>query len=374
MAETITPVVYGGRTRWALALGLHTVGATITAALFGALLGGVGELLAAPWGRAGLLGVAVVALVYAAGELPAASVPVPQLRRQVPDWWRTYFDPLTAALLYGAGLGVGFFTYVAHGTLVAIAFAAVASGRPLIGGLVFAPFGLVRGLSAVVGSEVRTEEDGRWLVDRLGGSSERARAAANGLVLVGLGGIAVIVSTDRVGGWGALASAFVASTFAWAAVSKVVTWRRWRRTLAAHQLPGWLDRLAALGVPAAESAVAVLAVLGLRPASAAVALALLAIVSGEVIRVRSVAGGRVPCGCFGGRKELDPSVVLGRNAALAAVAAVALIGAPDGAVVSWPGLPGSADLVPAGLAAAAILVALFTVWRTAAWIGRGHRG
>lgn len=374
MAETITPVVYGGRTRWALALALHSAGATITAALFGAVLGGAGRLFGAPWGRAGLVAVAAVALLYAIGELPAGSVPVPQLRRQVPDWWRTYFDPWTTALLYGGGLGVGFFTYVAHGTLVAVAFAAVATGRPLIGGLVVAPFGLVRGLSAVVGSGVRTEEDGRWLVDRLAGSSGRARAAANGLVLVGLGVIAAAASAQRSGGWGTLASAVVGGTFAWAAVSKLLTWRRWRRTLAAHRLPGRLDALAAIGVPAAESAVAILAVLGLRSESAALALALLAIVSVEVMRVRSVTGGRVPCGCFGGRKELDPSVVLGRNAALAGVAVFALIGASDDAAISWPGPPGAADLVPAVLASGAILVALLTAWRTAAWIGRGRRG
>jgi hypothetical protein len=374
MAETITPVVYGGRTRWALALALHTAGATITAALFGAFLGGTGRLLGAPWGRAGLLAVAAVALLYAVGELPTGSVPVPQLRRQVPDWWRTYFDPWTTALLYGAGLGVGFFTYVAHGTLVAVSFAAAASGRPLIGALVVAPFGLVRGLSAVVGSGVRTEEDGRWLVDRLDGSSGRVRAAANGLVLAGLAAVAIVASVERSGGWGALASAAVAVTFGWAASSKILTWRRWRRTLSAHRLSGWLDRPASFGVPAAESAVAVLALLGLPAASAALALALLAIVSVEVIRVRSVAGGRVPCGCFGGRKELDPSVVLGRNAALAAAALVALVGASDRVVISWPGPPGGADLVPAVLAAGAILVALLTVWRTGAWIGRGRRG
>jgi hypothetical protein len=374
MAETITPVVYGGRARWALALALHAVGATITAALFGAVLGGVGALLGASWGRAGLLAVGAVALLYAIGELPGASVLVPQLRRQVPDWWRTYFGLWTTAFLYGAGLGVGFFTYVAHGTLVAVSFAAVATGRPLIGALALAPFGLVRGLSAVVSADIRTEVDGRWLVDRLAGSSQRALAGANGIALVGLGVIAVIASAERTGGWGALASAVVAATFAWAAASKAFTWRRWRRTLAAHRLPAWLDQLAAPGVPIAESAIAALALLGLRTASAALALALLGVVSAEVIRVRSVAGGRVPCGCFGGRKELDPTVALGRNAVLAAAAVVTLVGVSDGAVVSWPGAPGRADLVPAGLAAGAILVALLTVWRTAAWIGKGRRG
>jgi methylamine utilization protein MauE len=313
-------------------------------------------------------------LIYAVGELPAGSVPVPQLRRQVPDWWRTYFDPWTTSVLYGAGLGVGFFTYVAHGTLVAVAFAAVATGRPLIGALVVAPFGLVRGLSAVVGSGVRTEEDGRWLVDRLAGSSGRARAASNGIVLVGLGAIAVVASAERTGGWGGLASAVIAGTFAWAAVSKILTWRRWRQTLAAHRLSGWLDGPAAIAVPAAEAAVVGLAVVGLRPESAVLALALLAILSVEVIRVQSLAGGRVPCGCFGGRKEIDPSVVLGRNAALASVAVLALVDASDEALISWPGAPSQAELIPAGLAAGAILVTLLTVWRTAAWIGRGRRG
>ena len=32
MAETITPVVHGGRARWGVALVLHAVGATVTAA------------------------------------------------------------------------------------------------------------------------------------------------------------------------------------------------------------------------------------------------------------------------------------------------------------------------------------------------------
>ena len=80
MVETITPVVYGGRTRWAAALVLHVAGATATAALFGAVLGVVGALLEAPWGRAGLLAVAVTATVYALGELPRVTATVPQLR------------------------------------------------------------------------------------------------------------------------------------------------------------------------------------------------------------------------------------------------------------------------------------------------------
>ena len=55
--------------------------------------------------------VAAVAVLYLVRELTGIRVPVPQLRRQVPDWWRTYFGRPLAAFLYGAGLGVGFFTF-----------------------------------------------------------------------------------------------------------------------------------------------------------------------------------------------------------------------------------------------------------------------
>ena len=55
MVETITPVVYGGRGRWVGALAVHVLGATLTAALFGAALGATGAALGAPYGRAGLL-------------------------------------------------------------------------------------------------------------------------------------------------------------------------------------------------------------------------------------------------------------------------------------------------------------------------------
>jgi len=61
MVETITPVVHGGRARWMGALLLHALGATAAAAVFGAALGGIGRMLGAPWGRAGLLAAAVAA-------------------------------------------------------------------------------------------------------------------------------------------------------------------------------------------------------------------------------------------------------------------------------------------------------------------------
>ncbi|MGH2636940.1 MAG: hypothetical protein ACRDHU_12455, partial [Actinomycetota bacterium] len=158
--ETITPVVHGGRrSRWAVLLAAHVTGATIAAATFGAILGLVGGLLAAPWGAAGFAIVAGCAGLFLASEAFGLRVPVPQLRRQVPDWWRTYFPFGPASFLYGLGLGVGFLTYLSHGTLAVVAAAAVASGRPLVGAAVLAPFGLARGLTAVVAIRATTPEE-----------------------------------------------------------------------------------------------------------------------------------------------------------------------------------------------------------------------
>src|SRR5262245_15390679 len=119
MVETITPVGYGGRTgRWLAAVGLHALGATATAAAFGAALGAAGAVLDAPWGLGGLVGLALLALAYAAREAVGLPLPVPAAHRQVPDWWRSFFSWPVAAALYGAGLGVGFLTYLSNGGLV----------------------------------------------------------------------------------------------------------------------------------------------------------------------------------------------------------------------------------------------------------------
>src|SRR5918992_2958094 len=160
MVETITPVVHGGRARWIRAVALHVLGAASTAALFGAALGAVGSLLGAPWGRAGAIALALVALVYAVDEVPGVWVPVPQLRRQVPDWWRTFFGPSIASFLYGAGLGIGFLTFLAHGTLVVVAAAVIAIGDPLAGLLILGSFGLARGLAIVVAGAITGAGEG----------------------------------------------------------------------------------------------------------------------------------------------------------------------------------------------------------------------
>ena len=369
MVETISPVVYGTRARWVGALTLHALGAAATAAVFGAALAAAGAGLGAPWGRAGAIVVVAIAGLYAARELLGLPVPVPQLRRQVPDWWRTFFGRPVAAFLYGAGLGVGFLTFLGHGTLVVVAVGIAATGRPLLGAVAMAPFGLARGIAPLMAGRSREPEDGRRLVDRLSSMDDRVRSVANGvaLLVIGVAAAAAAASATR-GGWAAAAAAALAVAFGWAALSKVLVMRRWRRTLDGHRLPPPLAAHARWAIPTVEALVPLLVVLGRERAAASAALVAIAIFSGALVRMSLRDGLRVPCGCFG-RTEVDVRVALVRNAALAGLAlAVGLTATPG---PSWA-LPSGGDVLPAVLVTAAFVVAAATAWRASVWFTRGR--
>lgn len=374
MVETISPVVHGGRARWLGTLALHTLGATGTAALFGAALGRIGGVLGAPWQRPGLLALASVSALYALGALTRHRVPVPQLRRQVPDWWRTFFGRSFAAVLYGAGLGIGFMTYLSTGTLVVVAFAAAASGRPAIGAVLMGPFGLVRGLSAIVSWRSVTQEQSRALVDRLVAGTGSARRIANGvvLVLIALAAVAASVHVAAVSWW-PLAAASLASMFAWATASKVVGWRRWLRALAAHDVSPALERRAAWAVPVTEAFVPMLIVAGLPRLAALWSVTLLTVFSFAIIRARRRLGGRVPCGCLGGRDPVDVRAALARNLALIATAAFVFARAPVVPAIAWPGVPTAGDVLPATLTFGALAASALVTWRASGWLARGRR-
>ena len=353
MVETISPVVYGTRTKWVGALALHAAG---------------GALLGAPWGLAGLLIVAEVAVLYLVRELTGIRIPVPQLRRQVPDWWRTYFGRPLAAFLYGGGLGVGFFTFLGHGTLVVVTVGAASSGRPLLGALVMTPFGLARGLAPLVGARSKRPEDGGLLVDRLSSMSGRVRRAANAVALVGVAAAAAASLSRAQGGWGEAAAAILAVSFAWASASKLTGWGRWRRTLSAHALPRRAEQQAAWVVPTAEFLVPVLTLLGRQRATATIALASVVVVSIALLWLSARDGVRVAGGCLG-RAAVEVRVALTRNLVLAAAAIVSWsLAGPDPRLM----FPEAGDALPALLVGGALTVAAITAWRTTVWLGRGR--
>ena len=374
MVETITPVVHGGnRNRWVVSVLLHAAGATATAAVFGSLLAAAGALLGAPWGVPGVALVAASAGLYVARELGVA-VPVPQLRRQVPDWWRTFFPPHVAAFLYGVGLGPGFLTYLGHGTLVVVSVAAVASGHPLLGAALLAPFGLARGLGPVLAFGVRSPSDGAALVDRLGRSGSRDRwRLANGVALVAVlvAALSTIRTVEGPSDAGALAGAALALTFGAAAIAKIAHRRTWGRALATYRLPPGIVGPVAIGVPVLELTIAVMPVLGLSSTAGFVALSALVAFSAAVVVGRLRVGRRLGCGCFGSSATRDYRVLLIRNLALAGVAIAAWRAGDDAPALRSLGSPGGSEVVPAVLVVLGL--ALATWVGSAAFAASGRR-
>jgi hypothetical protein len=375
MVETITPVVHGGRTRrWAIALALHVLGAGLAAAAFGAALGAAGTALGAPWGAAGFVAIGALGVLYLAREAFGVRVPVPQLRRQVPDWWRTFFGFETAALLYGMGLGIGFLTFLRHGTFVVVSSAAIATGRPLLGALIVAPFGVARGLSATVASTSRAQEDGTALVGRLSSSASWVgwRVAHAGALLAVIGTVAFAIRRGgQLGDLGGVAATTLAIAFGWAAVSKVVRSRRWRRSLQPYGFGGGSERTVAVGVPLVELGIGVLPLLGLPSTAGVLSLGVLGVFSVGIVAARIRNGPRLDCGCFGTVRVRDYRLLLARNGALAIVALVAWRRGTD----TWIGadvvVPSGGELVPAALVALGLVLATLVVVATVRTVRRG---
>jgi hypothetical protein len=318
--------------------------------------------------------VAAIAVLYLLREVTGLPVPVPELRRQVPEWWRTAFPPGAAAFLYGAGLGVGFLTYLRHGTLVAAAAAAVALGDPWSGALVLAPFGLAR--SIVVATVWRADTEDRLgevvdAVERLG--QRHVRRAANALALALLAGGALLAAPTAGDGfppW--VGTALLALIFGWAAVAKAWRSRAWEAALDGYALPVGVRAAARAVVPVTEATVAALLAAGEVRGGAIAALALLAVFSLAVLRARRLSGDALPCGCFGGRSVRSARRILARNAVLALVAVATIAG--GGPLPALRPLGGT-ETFPAAVVIGGGILAVVLFGRAAAlWSRRPHTG
>jgi hypothetical protein len=177
MIETITPAVCGSRRRRRIALIIFALAAVASAALVGVALGTLGLLLG---GTAAIAAAAVIAGLAALRELGVVRFPLPQSRRQVPQWWHARLPLPVWSAGYGAGLGAGFFTFQPVATFWVACAAAVALGRPLAAGACFALYGVGRALMVVV--PARREPEVTAAVERLA-RLRPALVRANGLVL-----------------------------------------------------------------------------------------------------------------------------------------------------------------------------------------------
>lgn len=141
MVETFTPAGCGGRRRQRIAVLLFALGAAGGAAALGGALGLAGSALPARWA----LGIAVVlALLGALREAGAVRLPLPDLRRQVPERWRREKPLAFWSTGYGVILGSGVGTFQPVATFWVVCAGAVALGRPAVAALCLVPFGLGR--------------------------------------------------------------------------------------------------------------------------------------------------------------------------------------------------------------------------------------
>jgi hypothetical protein len=169
-----------------------------------------------------------------------------------------------------------------------------------------------------------------------------------------------------------LAASLLAATFAWAAAAKLVRWRAWRAALREHGVSGRGAAWVAAVVPLGEAVTAVILVAWRADVGGASALAALSVFSLVAVRLRSRAGGKLPCGCFGGESERDYRWILLRNSLLAAGAAFILATPLTGAAWSSLASPPKAGYVPASLVVVGLLLGAWTL-RRASLAMRGER-
>lgn len=170
----------------------------------------------------------------------------------------------------------------------------------------------------------------------------------------------------------AVLPAALAGVFAWAAAAKALAPGRWLAALAAYRL-GPLRGAAAVAVPTAEAAVALLVVAGAPGPASWLAVGLLAAFSAAVLRARRLHGDRLPCGCFGRSRPRDYRVVLARNAALGAGAVGTLATGASFPALRWISLPGPGEAMPAALALLGLAAGAWTLRGALASLG-GDRG
>lgn len=192
MVETICPVVHGTR-KWLVSVALFTLGAVAAGAGVGVLLGVALPLAGGTW----LAVVALVALVEGAAEARLLRLPVPQLRKQVPERWRERFPLPVTGLLYGLGLGLGFATYIPVATLLVVAIGVALVTDPAAGAAVMGAFGFGRAIAlAVSTARLRSYEQATGRIERMAGWAARGRVRrVNAIALVALALVCAVSAT-----------------------------------------------------------------------------------------------------------------------------------------------------------------------------------
>ena len=199
MLSSITPLGERGRgRRWRTTAMAYVIGSVAGGAVLGALLGGVGALVASlvdvPAAAVGA-GVAVLCATGIALDLRVLGRRLPTIRRQVDENWLGAYRGWVVGAGFGLQLGLGVVTIVTTSAVyVALALAALTSS--VFGGLfVGTVFGLVRALPILAVRGVRSTGDLVAVHRRMSQWAPLAHRAALGLQgLLAVGAVAVTLA------------------------------------------------------------------------------------------------------------------------------------------------------------------------------------
>lgn len=189
MLSSIHPL--GERARnnnWGVTVTAFTLGAVLSGAALGALLGLAGRATVGTSSPTILLGITAMAIL-AAGVLDLVRVQPPGPKRQVNENWIGTFRGWVYGGGFGLELGVGFLTYIVTWGVFATYASAFLTVTPISGALVGATFGFGRSLTLIAAGYVdrpsRLTSFNRRLAS-LGPVVRHATAAAMSVAGVGL--------------------------------------------------------------------------------------------------------------------------------------------------------------------------------------------
>jgi sulfite exporter TauE/SafE len=180
--------------RWGVTVGAYLLGSTAAAALLGALLGGVGGLLALGAGATAVAVVALAALALAF-DLRLGGLRLPTVHRQVDKDWLGRYRGWVVGVGFGVQLGLGVVTIVNTAAVYLALALALLTGSVAAGAAVGTTFGLVRALVILVVAPVRRPDQLRLTLRRVQAwrpLSERIGVAVQAVVLVVAGAVAIV--------------------------------------------------------------------------------------------------------------------------------------------------------------------------------------
>ena len=180
MLTSISPLGEQARgNRWSLTVLWLGLGAVGGGAAVGAALGATGQAGAAVLdSRTRLLMLAGACAVAAAWDLSGRRLPG---RRQVNEDWLVAYRSWVYGAGFGLQLGAAVATVVNTALVPLFMLAALLAGEATAGLAMGAAFGAARGVSLVLGRQVRTADDLRQLHRRLDRHTDRVRRLGAGI-------------------------------------------------------------------------------------------------------------------------------------------------------------------------------------------------